>query len=106
MTQQPKLILCTTDSHTSAMQLARSLVEKKLVACVNIVPNMTSVYSWQGQIHEDQEWLMLIKSTDERCEDIKDFISANHPYDSPELISINIEDGLPDYLTWIQDSVK
>jgi periplasmic divalent cation tolerance protein len=106
MTQQPKLILCTTDSHSSAKQLARNLVEKKLVACVNIVPNMTSVYSWQGQIHEDEEWLMLIKSTYERFGDIKDFVSANHPYDSPELISINIEDGLPDYLTWIQDSVK
>lgn len=106
MTQQPKLILCTTDSHASAKQLARSLVEKKLVACVNIVPNMTSVYSWQGQIHEDEEWLMLIKSTDERFDNVKDFVSANHPYDSPELISVNIEDGLPDYLTWIQDSVK
>jgi len=67
---------------------------------------MTSVYSWQGQIHEDEEWLMLIKSTDDCFGDIKDFLSANHPYDSPELISINIEDGLPDYLTWIQDSVK
>lgn len=106
MTQQPKLILCTTDSYSSAKQLARNLVKKKLVACVNIVPNMTSIYSWQGQVHEDEEWLMLIKSTDERLGDIKDFVSANHPYDSPELISINIEDGLPDYLTWIQDSVK
>ncbi len=101
-----QLTLCTTDSHDSAKMLARSLVEKKLVACVNIVPNMTSVYSWQGQIHEDQEWLMLIKSTAERLNDIKNAISAIHPYDSPELISINIEDGLPDYLKWVQDSVK
>tara|TARA_R100001440_G_scaffold58868_1_gene78676 strand:- start:1717 stop:2037 length:321 start_codon:yes stop_codon:yes gene_type:complete len=106
MTQQPQLILCTTDSSDSAKQLARSLLEKKLVACVNIVPNMTSIYSWQGELHEDHEWLLLIKSTAERFSDIKSTISANHPYDSPELISINIEDGLPDYLTWIQDSVK
>ncbi|MCP1338765.1 divalent-cation tolerance protein CutA [Idiomarina sp. M1R2S28] len=106
MTQQPQLILCTTDSSDSAKQLARSLLEKKLVACVNIVPNMTSIYSWQGELHEDQEWLLLIKSTAERFSDIKSAISAIHPYDSPELISINIEDGLPDYLTWIQDSVK
>ncbi|PWW38313.1 uncharacterized protein involved in tolerance to divalent cations [Idiomarina loihiensis] len=106
MTQQPQLILCTTDSSDSAKQLARSLLEKKLVACVNIVPNMTSIYSWQGELHEDQEWLLLIKSTAERFSDIKNTISAIHPYDSPELISINIEDGLPDYLTWIQDSVK
>ncbi|MDV6316824.1 divalent-cation tolerance protein CutA [Idiomarina sp. HP20-50] len=106
MAQNPQLILCTTDSHDSATAIARTLVEKRLVACVNIVPNMTSVYSWQGQIHEDQEWLMLIKSTAERFDDIKNKISAIHPYDSPELISINIEDGLPDYLTWLQDSVK
>ncbi|MGM7448564.1 UNVERIFIED_ORG: periplasmic divalent cation tolerance protein [Idiomarina abyssalis] len=106
MTQQPQLILCTTDSSDSAKQLARSLLEKKLVACVNIVPNMTSIYSWQGELHEDHEWLLLIKSTAERFSDIKSTISAIHPYDSPELISINIEDGLPDYLTWIQDSVK
>ncbi|RUO67097.1 divalent-cation tolerance protein CutA [Idiomarina ramblicola] len=101
-----QLTLCTTDSYDSAKQLAHSLVEKKLVACVNIVPNMTSVYSWEGQIHEDPEWLMLIKSTAERLENIKSAISAIHPYDSPELISINIEDGLPDYLKWVQDSVK
>jgi len=106
MTQQPKLILCTTESFDSARLLAGNLVEKKLVACVNIVPNITSVYSWQGQIHEDQEWLMLIKSTAERLNDIKETISAIHPYDSPELISFNIEDGLPDYLKWVQDSVK
>lgn len=106
MTQQPQLILCTTDSLESAKQLARSLVEKKLVACVNIVPNMTSVYSWQGEVHEDQEWLLLIKSTEQRFSDIKSTISAIHSYDSPELISLNIENGLPDYLQWIQDSVK
>ena len=106
MTQQPKLILCTTENFDSAKQLARNLVEKKLVACVNIVPNMTSIYSWQDELHEDEECLLLIKSTEGRFDDIKRSISANHPYDSPELISINIEDGLPDYLKWIQDSVK
>jgi len=106
MTSNPQLILCTTDSQDSAKQLARSLVEKKLVACVNIVPNMTSIYAWQGELHEDQEWLLLIKSTTERFSEIKDTVSTIHPYDSPELISFNIADGLPDYLKWIQDSVK
>ena len=106
MAQYPQLTLCTTDSLDSAKTVARTLVKKRLVACVNIVPNVTSVYSWQGQVHEDTEWLMLIKSTAERLDEIKNVIGTIHSYESPELISINIEDGLPDYLQWLQDSVK
>ncbi|MTJ02605.1 divalent-cation tolerance protein CutA [Idiomarina piscisalsi] len=101
-----KLFYCTTDSQSSANELAVSVVEQQLAACVNIIPGITSVYHWDNEIQHDQEWLLLIKTTDEMSEPLKDAILKAHPYDSPELISANVTDGLPDYLQWVQDTVK
>ncbi|RXS41667.1 divalent-cation tolerance protein CutA [Idiomarina sp. 29L] len=101
-----KLFYCTTDSQSSANELAASVVEQQLAACVNIIPGITSVYHWDNEIQHDQEWLLLIKTTDEMSEPLKDAILKAHPYDSPELISVNVTDGLPDYLQWVQDTVK
>ncbi|ATZ73517.1 divalent-cation tolerance protein CutA [Idiomarina sp. X4] len=101
-----KLFYCTTDSQSSANELAVSVVEQQLAACVNIIPGITSVYHWDNEIQHDQEWLLLIKTTDEMSEPLKDAILKAHPYDSPELISVNVTDGLPDYLQWVQDTVK
>ncbi|ASG64947.1 divalent-cation tolerance protein CutA [Idiomarina piscisalsi] len=101
-----KLFYCTTDSQSSANELAASVVEQQLAACVNIIPGITSVYHWDNEIQHDQEWLLLIKTTDEMSEPLKDAILKAHPYDSPELISVDVTDGLPDYLQWVQDTVK
>lgn len=101
-----KLFYCTTDSQSSANELAASIVEQQLAACVNIIPGITSVYHWDNEIQHDQEWLLLIKTTDEMSEPLKNAILKAHPYDSPELISVNVTDGLPDYLQWVQDTVK
>jgi periplasmic divalent cation tolerance protein len=81
-------------------------VEQQLVACVNIIPGITSVYHWDNEIQHDQEWLLLIKTTDDMSEALKEAIMKIHPYDSPELISVDVTDGLPDYLQWVQDTVK
>lgn len=101
-----KLFYCTTDSQSSANELAASIVEQQLVACVNIIPGITSVYHWDNEIQHDQEWLLLIKTTDDMSEALKEAIMKIHPYDSPELISVDVTDGLPDYLQWVQDTVK
>jgi periplasmic divalent cation tolerance protein len=81
-------------------------VEQQLAACVNIIPGITSVYHWNNEIQHDQEWLLLIKTTDDMSEALKEAIMKIHPYDSPELISVDVTDGLPDYLQWVQDTVK
>ena len=101
-----KLFYCTTDSQSSANELAASVVEQQLAACVNIIPGITSVYHWNNEIQHDQEWLLLIKTTDDMSEALKEAIMKIHPYDSPELISVDVTDGLPDYLQWVQDTVK
>lgn len=101
-----KLFYCTTDSQSSANELAASIVEQQLAACVNIIPGITSVYHWDNEIQHDQEWLLLIKTTGDMSETLKEAIMKIHPYDSPELISVDVTDGLPDYLQWVQDTVK
>ncbi|KPD23057.1 divalent-cation tolerance protein CutA [Idiomarina zobellii] len=101
-----KLFYCTTDSQSSANELAASIVEQQLAACVNIIPGITSVYHWNNEIQHDQEWLLLIKTTDDMSKALKEAIMKIHPYDSPELISVDVTDGLPDYLQWVQDTVK
>ena len=101
-----KLFYCTTDSQSSVNELAASIVEQQLAACVNIIPGITSVYHWDNEIQHDQEWLLLIKTTDDMSEALKEAIMKIHPYDSPELISVDVTDGLPDYQQWVQDTVK
>ena len=64
------------------------------------------MYHWDNEIQHDQEWLLLIKTTDDMSEALKEAIMKIHPYDSPELISVDVTDGLPDYLQWVQDTVN
>ena len=96
-----QIILCTFPQFTLAKQCAHSLVEKKLAACVNILPTMTSVYAWQGQIETAQEHLLIIKAQANQYVAIETWLKKQHPYDVPEIIALPIEQGLPDYLNWI-----
>lgn len=96
-----QLILNTCPDFASAEQLARQIIENNLAACVNILPNLTSVYRWQGEIETAQEHLLLIKAPSEQYAAIEHFLSAHHPYDVPEIIAFSIENGLPDYLQWL-----
>ncbi len=100
------LILCTINSLESAKQISKKLVEEKLAACVNIVPNMTSIYSWNDEIVEDTEFLMLIKTKEELFDEIKSRIVQLHEYEVPEVVSFEIKDGLDSYLNWIKKETK
>lgn len=95
------LILCTCPDKLTAETLARLLVEQQLAACVNILPSVTSVYRWQNAIEQADEVLLLIKANASLYAELEQTIKANHPYDVPEIIALNIEQGLPDYLQWI-----
>ena len=93
--------LCTCPEKESAEKIARLLVDSGLAACVNILPNLTSVYSWQGQIETAGEHLLLIKSSQAGYQAIETAILSLHPYELPEIIAVPIGQGLPGYLNWI-----
>jgi len=101
-----RIVLSTAGSEDEARKLARHLVEQQLAACVNIVPRVESIYRWQGKVESSQEWLLLIKTSAERFPAVRDAIRELHSYDLPECIALTIEDGSPDYLQWLADSVK
>ena len=98
--------LSTVATAEDAERLARSLVEKGVAACVNIVPSVVSVYRWQGAVERAPELLLVIKTTGERFEELKATLVAQHPYDVPELIAIPIAAGSERYLEWLAASVS
>ena len=99
-----RIVLSTAGSGEEARKIARELVERQLAACVNIVPQVESIYRWQGKIESSREWLLLIKTTAEKFESVRDAIRELHSYDLPECIALAIEDGSPEYLRWLADS--
>jgi len=100
-----RIVLCTAGSEEEARKIARHLVEHQLAACVNIVPQIASIYRWQGKVESSREWLLLIKTTVDRFPNVRDAIRELHSYDVPECISLAIDDGSTEYLQWIGDSI-
>jgi periplasmic divalent cation tolerance protein len=101
-----RIVLSTAGSEEEARKIARHLVERQLAACVNIVPQIESVYRWQSKVEEAREWLLLIKTTSERFPAVRDALLELHSYDVPECVAIAVEDGSAGYLDWIGESVK
>lgn len=95
------LLLCTCPDDAAAAALARALVEARLAACVNRVPAVASTYRWQGQLVEETEALLLIKTTAARYPELAAKILELHPYSIPELIALPVDQGLPEYLGWV-----
>lgn len=100
-----RIVLSTAGSAEEARKIANQLVERRLAACVNIVPQIESIYRWQGKVESAQEWLLLIKTTAEKFPAVRDTIRELHSYELPECVLLGIEDGSPDYLQWLSDSV-
>lgn len=101
-----RVVLSTAGSEEEARKIARYLVEQQLAACVNIVPQIESIYRWQGKVESSREWLLLIKTTAASVSKVREAIGALHSYDVPECVALSIEDGSADYLRWIGESVK
>jgi periplasmic divalent cation tolerance protein len=93
--------LCTCPDKECAEKIAQLLVSGALAACVNILPNIRSVYSWQGQIESAEEHLLIIKSSYQGYQAIESAIRSQHPYELPEIIAVSVEQGLPEYINWI-----
>jgi len=97
------MVVCSCPDQASAAALAQTLVERRLAACVNLLPPMQSVYRWQGQIEHASEVQLLAKTTALRLPALKDFIVRHHPYEIPEILAFPASDGLPSYLRWVED---
>jgi len=101
MSERYCLVLTTCPDETCARQIGEHLVVEKLAACVNIIPGVTSIYSWEGQIESAQEQLLLVKTLYDQYPALERAICAIHPYELPEVIALPIDHGHPDYLNWI-----
>jgi len=96
------LVLCTCPDQATAKVIATAILEERLAACVNRVPGIQSLYRWQGHIEEDEEVLLLIKTTAECFERLEKAISKRHPAELPEIVGVCLSNGSKDYLDWIR----
>ena len=96
-----RVLLCTAPPD-KATDLARTLLERRLAACVNVLPGARSLYWWKGEIQCDDESLLVIKTTEEKVAALTEALPGLHPYDTPELLSLPVESGLPAYLAWLR----
>ena len=100
------VVLTTTPTKTEADILAGKIVEAKLAACVQILPEMTSVYEWNGEIRRDAEQLLLIKTLPEKWDELSAFITANHSYAVPEIVALDADKVSGPYLDWINKLLR
>lgn len=101
---EARIVLTTAGSAEEANKIAHALVERRLAACVNIVPQITSVYRWQGALETAGEWLLLIKTQASAFELVRDAIAELHSYELPECVMLSIEAGSSGYLKWIEEN--
>lgn len=98
------LALSTFPDAETAKKISAQLVEEKLAACANILPEVNSVYRWQGKIESGKETLVLFKLSEDRQSDFQAKLRSLHPYHVPEIIFVSVAGGLPDYLNWVAES--
>lgn len=90
----------------TAETIASALIEAHEAACVNIVPNLRSVYRWEGRVEIDNELLLLIKTTTTAIERVRERVLALHPDELPEVVAVPVTHGLSDYLQWVRDETR
>ncbi len=100
-----RIVFTTASSKEEAEKLARHLVDRRLAACVNILPQVSSIYRWQGNVEESREWLLIVKTTAAVFGEVQRAIAELHSYELPECICLAVEEGSSAYLQWIADSV-
>lgn len=96
----------TCPDEGTARRIASALVDERLAACVNIVPDMTSIYRWQGAVETASECLLIIKTRGGRMAELERRLAELHPYDVPELVTVAVADGSPAYLRWVVEETE
>jgi len=102
----PILIISGCPDKENALNIARALIVKSLAACVNVLPGSTSIFNWQGEIQEETESMLFIKTTQDMEAPVENLIQELHEYDMPEIISINIAGGADDFIDWVNECVS
>jgi periplasmic divalent cation tolerance protein len=100
-----RIVLSTLPSSDVAASIARTLVEERLCACVNVLPAIRSIYRWQGTVHDEPEVLALIKTTSDRYDALAERLRALHPYEVPEILALDVAAGAASYLAWVGEQV-
>lgn len=100
------IVMTTLLNAEEAETLAEKIVELKLAACVQILPPMTSVYVWEGKVQRETEHLLLIKTLDEKYDELAAFINANHSYEVPEIVAIDAAHVSADYRAWLGSVIR
>ena len=103
MTSEYCIAMTTLEDEASASRLARSVVEAKLAACVQLM-HIRSTFSWEGRVEDAAEVLVLMKTRADVYERLQQFICDNHPYDVPEILQIPVTSGYGPYLSWVKDN--
>jgi periplasmic divalent cation tolerance protein len=101
-----RVVLSTAPDAAVAERLARGLVEAQLVACVNLVPGITSVYRWKEAVHADAEVLLVAKTVAQNVPAIEAFLAREHPYECPECVALDVASVGAAYLAWLQSSTR
>jgi periplasmic divalent cation tolerance protein len=99
-------IITTTEKRADAEIIARTLVEQRLAACVQIEGPVFSTYRWKGRMEQAEEWRCLVKSRLDLFSEVEKAIRTTHPYETPEIIATVISAGSGDYLKWLNDELK
>ena len=96
------VVLVTASSQEEARMIGRRVVEKKLAACVTVVPNVISVFEWEGIVCEEHEWLLVMKSNADAYEALEAEVKTLHSYDVPEILALSVVKGSSEYLAWVK----
>ena len=99
------VVLSTVGTEDEASRIAHALVDRRLAACVNVIPGVGSTYRWQGAVRTDTEWLLVVKTRRDRFEEVRAAIRELHTYEVPEVVMLDIADGDAAYLAWIDTSL-
>jgi periplasmic divalent cation tolerance protein len=100
------MVMVTVGNAEESLAIAKTLVEEKRVACVNIVPRIRSIYRWKGEVCDEEEQLLIMKTRSDLFPGLQNRIAELHSYDVPEIISFPVADGLPEYLNWVIESTR
>lgn len=95
------LVVTTISDNTAAKSLAHQIISNRLAACCNIIPNISSIYTWKNELYDDDEYLIVMKTTKNRYLSLEAFIQKQHPYQVPELIAFSAENCSKEYLSWV-----
>lgn len=100
------LVYITTGDKAEAKKIGMALVESRLAACVNIIDQMSSLYRWEGRIQEDQEVILIAKTTENNVPELKNKVKAMHSHECPCIVCLPLTDGHEPFLQWVREQVK